>query len=146
MNAKSMAAEGYAGDLSPSEAYRLLEQDPAAVLIDVRTKPEWQYVGVPALQSLGRDTLFLSWQEYPEMRQHSDFAGAVAAQGVGRDQPVLLLCRSGVRSRSAAIALTAAGYRQAYNVSEGFEGTLDSEGHRGTANGWRKAGLPWKQQ
>jgi rhodanese-related sulfurtransferase len=143
MAAKS-TAEGYAGDLSPSEAYRLLERDPTAVLIDVRTKPEWQYVGVPALAD--REIVLLSWQDYPEMRQHSDFAGAVAAAGVGRDQPVLLLCRSGARSRSAAIALTAAGYREAYNVAEGFEGTLDAKGHRGTASGWKKAGLPWRQQ
>lgn len=141
-----MAADDYAGDLSPVEAYRLLEQDPNAVLIDVRTMPEWQYVGVPSLEPLGRDTLFLSWQDYPEMRPHSDFAGAVAAEGVGRDQPVLLICRSGARSRSAAMALTAAGYRRAYNVAEGFEGALDGEGHRGTASGWKKAGLPWRQQ
>lgn len=144
MNAKSTAADGYAGDLSPSEAYRLLQQDPKAVLIDVRTKPEWQFVGVPALAD--RDVVLLSWQDYPEMRVHGDFAAAVASAGVGRDQPVLLLCRSGARSRSAAIALTAAGYQAAYNVAEGFEGALDGTGHRGTVGGWKKAGLPWKQQ
>lgn len=143
MTAKSRA-EGYAGDLSPAESYRLLERDPTAVLIDVRTRPEWQYVGVPALA--GRETIFLSWQDYPEMKPHADFAAAVAAAGVGRDQPVLLLCRSGVRSRSAAIALTAAGYREAYNVAEGFEGALDDKGHRGKVGGWKKAGLPWRQQ
>jgi len=143
MDAKS-EAQGYAGDLSPTEAYRLLQLDPKAVLVDVRTKPEWQYVGVPSVE--GRRTLFLSWQHYPEMRQHGDFAAALAAEGVAHDQPILLLCRSGVRSRAAAMALTAASYARAYNVAEGFEGGLDAAGHRGTVGGWKQAGLPWKQQ
>ena len=141
-----MSNQGYAGDLSPSLAYQLLEDDPEAVLIDVRTVPEWQFVGVPALDALEKSILFLSWQEYPDMRPHADFAGAVEEQGIRRDQPILLLCRSGQRSRAAAIALTAAGYQRAYNVAEGFEGALDDDGHRGTKGGWKRAGLPWIQQ
>jgi rhodanese-related sulfurtransferase len=141
-----MSNQGYAGDISPNLAWQLLEDDPDAVLIDVRTTPEWQFVGVPALESLGKKPLFLSWQEYPDMRPHEDFASAVAAEGIGLDQPVLLLCRSGQRSRAAAIALTAAGYARAYNVAEGFEGSLDDDGHRGATGGWKRAGLPWIQQ
>jgi len=58
---------------------------------------------------------------------------------------LLFLCRSGVRSRAAAIAMTAAGYSRAYNIAQGFEGDPDAERHRGNKNGWKASGLPWKQ-
>ena len=67
------------------------------------------------------------------------------ADGVRPDQTVLILCRSGQRSRAAAIALTARGYGRCYNVSEGFEGDKDGAGHRGTVGGWKIGGLPWTQ-
>ena len=72
------------------------------------------------------------------------FVGAASA-GADKDAPVLFLCRSGARSRSAAIALTAAGFSRAYNIVGGFEGDLDGDRHRGQTNGWKAAGLPWKQ-
>ncbi len=141
-----MSDGSYAGDVTSAEAFEILEQDGDAVLVDVRTTPEWQFVGVPDLRGIGKETVFLSWQAYPQMAVHTDFASALRAQGVGPEHKVLLLCRSGQRSRSAAMALTAAGYGQAYNVSDGFEGRLDSESHRGKAEGWKAAGLPWVQQ
>ena len=101
---------------------------------------------MPNLQGLGKETVFLSWQVYPQMQVHPDFATALRDQGVGPDQKVLLLCRSGQRSRSAAMALTDAGYGQAYNVSDGFEGPPDGQNHRGTLAGWKAAGLPWVQR
>jgi rhodanese-related sulfurtransferase len=58
---------------------------------------------------------------------------------------MLFLCRSGARSRAAAMALTAAGYTSCYNIAEGFEGNPDAERHRGTTGGWKAAGLPWAQ-
>ena len=137
--------EDYAGDLRPAEAWALLEKDPKAVLVDVRTAPEWGFVGVPRLDGIGKETLCVSWQAYPDMARNEDFAGAVAAKGVGKDQPVLLLCRSGARSRAAAIALTAAGFGPCYNVAEGFEGDRDGDLHRGRVGGWKVAGLPWAQ-
>src|SRR3546814_4296103 len=93
--------EGYAGDLRPAEAWALLEKDPKAVLIDVRTAPEWGFVGVPRLDGLGKEALCISWQAYPQMQRNEDFAAEVAAKGVAKDPPVLLLCRSGARSRAA---------------------------------------------
>lgn len=137
--------ESYAGDLRPAEAWALLEKEPKAVLIDVRTVPEWNFVGVPRLDSLGKETLCISWQSYPEMARNENFAAEVAAKGVSPDQPVLLLCRSGARSRAAAIALTAAGFGPCYNVAEGFEGDRDGALHRGSVGGWKVAGLPWAQ-
>ena len=64
--------------------------------------------------------------------------------GLEPGRPVYLLCRSGVRSKAAAEALTAAGLGPAFNVLEGFEGSHDAEGHR-TVAGWKVAGLPWRQ-
>jgi rhodanese-related sulfurtransferase len=64
---------------------------------------------------------------------------------VPKDTPVMFLCRSGVRSNAAAEAATRAGWKQAYNILEGFEGDKDAEQHRNTVGGWRKTGLPWTQ-
>lgn len=139
------ASQGYAGDVSPAEAWALLERDPGAVLVDVRTDAEWTYVGLPDLTGLGKETLCVSWQVFPAMGLNPGFAAELAASGVGRDQPLLLICRSGVRSRDAAIALTGAGYRRCYNVADGFEGPCDGARHRGSAAGWKASGLPWVQ-
>jgi len=136
----------YAGDLSAEEAWALLQSDPKARLVDVRTQAEWNFVGLPDLGSLGRDVALVEWQMFPTMQVNPDFVAATeAAAGADKAAPVLFLCRSGARSRSAAIALTRAGYAKAYNIAGGFEGDLDGERHRGQRNGWKAAGLPWKQ-
>jgi rhodanese-related sulfurtransferase len=140
------ASVDYAGDLSAADAYALLAREPGAQLIDVRTMSEWNFVGVPDLSRLGRKAHCIEWQMFPSMQVNPAFATqAQMAVGTPGDTPVLLLCRSGARSRAAAMALTGTGYRQAYNVAGGFEGDLDAEGHRGRVNGWKAAGLPWKQ-
>ena len=136
---------GYAGDVSPQEAWEILVREPTAALVDVRTQPEWSFVGVPDLEPLGKRALLISWQVYPQMQVHQGFAEDLAAAGVSQDDPILFLCRSGQRSRHAAMALTALGYRTCYNVAEGFEGNHDTQGHRGTTGGWKVANLPWKQ-
>jgi rhodanese-related sulfurtransferase len=140
-----MSDRGYAGDVDSPRAWEILESDPAAVLIDVRTAPECRYVGAPDLAPLGKQALFVEWQSYPDLAVNPDFAAEVEAQGVKRDGTVLLLCRSGARSRSAAILLTRMGFARCYNVADGFEGAKDGEGHRGRAMGWKAAGLPWQQ-
>ena len=143
---QSNPSADYAGDLSAEDAWTLLKSDPKAVLVDVRTKAEWNFVGLPDLSPLGRDVALVEWQMFPTMQVNPGFvADTVAAAGPDKTAPVLFLCRSGARSRSAAIALTQAGYSKAYNVAGGFEGDLDGERHRGTRNGWKAAGLPWKQ-
>lgn len=133
--------DGYAGDLSPAEAWRLLEAEPKASLIDVRTNAEWRSIGVPNLESIGKAPLLVEWQDLSG-RTNPRFLDEVKAKGLPADAPVLLLCRSGVRSRSAAIALTRAGYRACYNVSDGFEGPPGPDGRR-TVAGWKADGLPW---
>lgn len=135
----------YAGDLSPTEAWELLEKDHDAVLVDVRTKAEWSYVGIPELSSLGRHVVLIEWVAFPDGRRNAAFVDQLAEAGAAPEAPVIFLCRSGQRSIGAAEAATAAGYARAYNVLEGFEGVLDGDRHRGTNGGWKVAGLPWVQ-
>jgi len=136
----------YAGDLKPTDAWKLLAEDKKAQLVDVRTRPEWMFVGVPELSTLGKRALLQSWQTFPAMDVDANFAAAIAQQIPDRDAPILFLCRSGARSRAAASAMTEQGYRKCYNVAEGFEGNLDTERHRGRVGGWKAAGLPWAQE
>jgi rhodanese-related sulfurtransferase len=143
---KSNMSEGnYAGDVSPREAFEILAGDEAAVLIDVRTPAEWEWVGLPDLRPVGRSPLLVAWKLWPGGVQNTEFVGQVKEAGVASEAPVLLLCRSGQRSRDAAIALTAAGFQRCYNISDGFEGQKDVDGHRGTNSGWKHEGLPWVQ-
>lgn len=139
----------YAGDIAPSQAWERLQADPKAQLIDVRTMAEWSFVGLPDLSELGRRTHCIEWQVFPDMAVNAHFAAeaaqAVAKAGAGPADTVLLLCRSGARSRAAAIALTAAGFASAFNIAGGFEGDPDGQRHRGNVNGWKAEGLPWRQ-
>ncbi len=138
-------AGGYAGDIGSREAWEVLAREPKAKLVDVRTVPEWTFIGVPDLSSLNKRTVCVCWQGYPDMAVNPRFAEQVAEAGVGPEDTVLLLCRSGQRSRNAAQALTSLGYRTCYNVADGFEGGHDEHGHRGTREGWKVAELPWRQ-
>jgi len=122
-----------------------LAADPRAQLLDVRTMAEWNFVGLPDLSSLGRRTHCIEWQQFPGGARNPDFVTEAAKALTAKDAPVMLLCRSGSRSRAAAIALTQAGFSQAFNIGDGFEGDVDEEGHRGDRNGWKAADLPWRQ-
>ena len=135
----------YAGDLRPTEAWELLKAEPAAQLVDVRTRPEWTFVGIPDLDSIGKKPVLLAWQAYPAMQINPAFAEELRRVVASPEAPLLFICRSGARSRAAAETMTAVGYRRCYNVAEGFEGQVDVEGHRGRKAGWKAAGLPWHQ-
>jgi rhodanese-related sulfurtransferase len=139
---KAAAARGkklgltYAGAVTPAEAHAFMGA--GAKLVDVRTKPELAYVGsVPGAMAV-------EWQTFPGGTPNPDFIAQLSAL-VPKDQPVMFLCRSGGRSHAAAQAATKAGWKEAYNILEGFEGDKDASGHRNTVGGWRKAGLPWTQ-
>jgi rhodanese-related sulfurtransferase len=140
---------GYAGDLLAIDAYALLDGDSSSVLIDVRTQAEWTYVGTPNLQTLGKTLLLAEWQSYPSMAVDAEFASRLEAMlhsgGVERGAPLIFLCRSGARSRQAAISMTSAGWAPCFNVSDGFEGPLDGSLRRGAVSGWKAGGLPWSQ-
>jgi rhodanese-related sulfurtransferase len=134
----------YAGDVTPADAYAGLQADPRALLVDVRTRAEWAYVGVPDVSGVGRDTLLIEWVTYPGGGPNPGFMDQLRGAGATEGRPVYFICRSGMRSRHAAEAATAAGLGPAYNVLDGFEGQLDATRHRGVG-GWKCDGLPWAQ-
>lgn len=125
----------YRGLLTPEEAWALVQDDPLAKLVDIRTSEELTLIGrVPG-------ALEIQWKLYPDWRLNPDFLLEVKAQLAPTDR-VLLLCRSGVRSREAAEFLTRHGYRNCFNVLEGFEGDKNAASQRIVA-GWKARGLPW---
>lgn len=135
----------YAGDVTPKQTWDMMAGNSKASLLDVRTPAEWAYVGLPDLSSLGRQPMQVPWILFPTMQPNPDFVSQIQETGVDPEQDLLILCRSGQRSKSAAIALTAAGFSSCYNISCGFEGDKDPAGHRGTINGWKVDALPWAQ-
>lgn len=136
----------YAGDITPEEAWQVLDENPDAVLVDCRTDAEWRFVGVPDLSPLSRDVVFIEWNRTDGTHNAGfvdELVGKLGAAGA-KERPVVFLCRSGNRSIGAAEAATAAGIGPSYNVLDGFEGNLDEQRHRGHA-GWKAVGLPWIQ-
>ena len=128
----------YAGALLPAEAYALAQQQPGAKVVDVRSRAELDFVGrIPG-------SVEIEWKSYPGMQPNPEFIRQLT-QKVAPDTRVMFVCRSGGRSHDAALAALQAGYRDAFNVLEGFEGDRDDDGHRNTVGGWRAAGLPWVQ-
>jgi rhodanese-related sulfurtransferase len=144
-----LSSNGYAGDVSAADAYSMLEGDKSAVLVDVRTEAEWSYVGVPDLSGIGKEPIFIEWQEFPSMKVAADFTPhlleILRARDASPEATVLFLCRSGARSRAAATALTKAWQGHCYNIADGFEGPLDDKRKRGAVDGWKARGLPWAQ-
>jgi rhodanese-related sulfurtransferase len=134
----------YAGDITPEQAWKLLSENPEAVLVDVRTDAEWRFVGVPDLASLGREVVYIEWNAADGKRNDNFVGDLLEHVPVRDDRPVVFLCRSGNRSIGAAEAATEAGISPSYNVIDGFEGQLDGDSHRG-GRGWRAIGLPWTQ-
>lgn len=139
------------GEVDPNEAWRILSSDSTARLIDVRTRAEWGFVGVPDIGEFGHGPVFVEWSAFPGMSMNTAFAaeveGALGPDGPG---PLLFICRSGARSLQAAHAIAdhyaARGVPvNCLNVAEGFEGDLDASGHRGHHNGWKARGLAWRQ-
>ena len=129
-------AEGYAGDITPQQAWQGVEAG-QAVLVDVRTDAEREWVGqVPGAAAV-------AWKQWPGMAMNPAFDAQIRA-AVPAGTPAVLLCRSGVRSIAAARRATELGLT-AYNILEGFEGDADAQGQRGKKGGWRLHGLPWKQ-
>jgi len=133
-------------DVTADVAYAALRDDPDAVLVDVRTDAEWNFVGLPDLSSLGKQPVLIPWQLYPTMQVNAGFAEHLRRAGLSASNKVYYICRSGARSLAAGQAAQADGFPHAFNVADGFEGPVDAEGHRGAIAGWKAAGLPWRQR
>ena len=134
-------------EVNPLQASDLLRSDKMVVLLDVRSRFEYEYVGHP------EPSINIPWQEVPDWKMDPEFVQKVRHQlkplsgeaDPGDVLTVLTLCRSGKRSMDSAIRLADSGFARVINIAEGFEGVLDSQGHRGNVSGWRYRGLPWRQ-
>lgn len=128
----------YSGALTPQEAHLLLSNAPGAKIVDVRCKAELDWVGrIPG-------AIEIEWASYPGMKPNPNFLAALEQQ-LDKESLVMFICRSGARSNQAATLAAQAGFTEAYNVLDGFEGDRDANGHRNTTTGWRAANLPWQQ-
>ena len=132
-------------NLTPQQAHDILQENSAALLIDIRTLMEYQFVGHPL------EAVHIPWKEVPGWVENKSFTSDIqhlvdeASQTGASEVPVILMCRSGTRSIPAGNLLIESGFTNVYHIDEGFEGDLDDEGHRGNINGWRFHNLPWKQ-
>ena len=144
-----MSGQSAVRDVPVGETWAFLKDNQSSVLIDVRTRAEWAFVGLPDLEAIGKRVLTLEWQTFPDSRVDPAFVGRLSqlleVNGVGKDSDLFFICRSGGRSRTAAEAMVSAGYSRCHNVADGFEGPLDSQRHRGSVAGWKTSGLPWVQ-
>jgi rhodanese-related sulfurtransferase len=136
-------------DVSAEQTWDNLKKDPKSVLVDVRTRAEWAFVGLPDLNPIGKRVVTVEWQTFPDNRIDAQFSERLSTAldnaGVKKDDEVFFICRSGGRSRMAAEVMAAAGYLRCRNVADGFEGPLDHNRHRGRSAGWKAAGLAWMQ-
>lgn len=135
------------GHLSPKEAWSLIQENPRAILVDIRSTMEYLFIGHPS------GAIHIPWIDEPDWTENPDFVrrirelmlgGAISGSAIG-GAPIVLICRSGKRSVEAGEHLIKAGLPRVYNVLEGFEGELDEHHHRSTLGGWRFVGLPWEQ-
>jgi rhodanese-related sulfurtransferase len=135
----------YAGEISPLESFDYIKQN-QSVVVDVRTAPEWQFIGVPDLSATPSKLLTLSWKIYPSFALNTKFISDLNAETyITKNTPLFFICRSGGRSLDAALAATADGYSYCFNITDGFEGDVDANRHRGTESGWKHDNLPWVQ-
>lgn len=133
--------------LSPEQAHQLVQDDPQALLVDIRSTMEFLFVGHPT------GAVHVPWIDEPDWTVNPQFLTEIRKRLLGGATcstndacaPVVLICRSGKRSLEAGKALLDAGLPQVFHVDEGFEGELDEHHHRSTTGGWRFRGLPWEQ-
>jgi rhodanese-related sulfurtransferase len=134
-------------EITPPEAWEILQSNPDATLVDVRTSMEFEYVGHPM------NAINIPWKEAPDWTINPDFVDMVRKELQSRhgsdknieSLQIMTICRSGKRSLVAAEELARHGFSEVYNVEQGFEGNRDGAKHRNTINGWRFHNLPWEQ-
>ncbi len=134
-------------EISPKSAYKLIQDDPRAVLIDIRSSMEFLFVGHPV------GAVHVPWIDEPDWDINPNFVADVRKLMLGGAvcdteegcAPIILICRSGKRSTEAGHRLVEAGLTRVFHVDEGFEGELDEHHRRSTVGGWRFHELPWEQ-
>ena len=132
-------------NITSIECFNKLSETSNSFLIDVRTKPEWEFIGIPDLSSLNKNTIFISWHIYPEMKINLFFENKLFESNIKKNDKLFLICRSGTRSYYAAKFLISHGYNHCFNIADGFEGKKNTLNQRSAINGWKYHNLPWKQ-
>lgn len=128
----------------PKQAYERLQENPEALLVDVRTEAENKFVGRPL------ECVFVPWVDEPDWEPHEKAFVDAIKRFIGErdnilDTEIILICRSGYRSDDAGKCLIKNGFTNVAHVISGFEGDLDENDQRGNINGWRHDGMPWNQ-
>src|SRR5258708_31720057 len=127
---ESRATAGYAGDLTPKDAWDLLQRQPNSVLVDCRSQAEWSFVGVPDLSSLDKRAVLVEWQSFvpgtagakPRMSSNQRFVPDVGRAGVSKDPTRIFLCPPGGRPRPPPLPRTPPGWPHGYNLAGGCQG------------------------
>jgi len=140
-------AEEEVKTLTPKQGWQLMQDDPRAVLVDVRSNMEYLFVGHPS------GAVHIPWIDEPDWEINPHFVrqvrelmlGGVICDSMEGCAPILLICRSGKRSLEAGRLLVEKGFSKVFNIADGFEGELDDHHHRSSLGGWRFDGLPWEQ-
>ena len=132
-------------NISSKECYKILSNKTDSYLIDVRTRPEWEFVGVPDLSIINKEAIFVSFQVYPDMNENKNFEKEILELGISKNSNLYFICRSGRRSLYAAKLLINNGFSSCFNIHDGFEGNLNQHKKRSLINGWKYNNLPWKQ-
>ena len=123
-------------------AWNFLQENPEAQLIDIRSSMEFLFIGHP------HNSIHIAWMDDPDWDINPNFVKEIKQiqkASTNNNCPVVLICRSGNRSKKAGIQLIEAGMKNIYHVSDGFEGDRDKHNQRSTLNGWRFNQLPWEQ-
>lgn len=135
----------YKGDIEPQEAFDTLSQEENSFLVDVRTIPEWSFVGLPNLDEINKEVITISWLQYPNMEVNPEFIEQLTNAIKNKDSKIFFICKVGGRSMSAANIAATQGFNNCFNIIGGFEGDQNEDGHRGKINGWKASNLPWIQ-
>ena len=102
--------------IDSKEAYRLIKADANIAILDVRTAKEFADGHVAGAVNI-------------DVNQ-TDFAQKI--DELDRSKTYIVYCRLGIRSRKAVGIMSAKGFKNLYNVSDGFAG-------------WSKNGLPFEK-
>jgi rhodanese-related sulfurtransferase len=139
--------------INPHDTFEELKNDKNSVLVDVRTFVEFNFVGFVNPAAFGDRMILLPWQLYPEMEENPEFDNSLEASIAHlipefnkSEIKIFFLCRTGARSDAAAAHALNTGYKNCYNITSGFEGSLNEGSHRGKVNGWKASHLPWRQK
>ena len=141
--------------LNARQAWEKWSASPGTVhILDVRTQAEYIFIGHPPMavnipiRFLGNTLNPITL--HPSMPKNDHFIEAVK-QRFKENDTILVICRSGSRSAVAVNSMAKAGYRNVYNIVDGFEGDKlkDPDSYQNgkrIINGWKNSGAPWTYQ